>query len=83
MAMFVDKIILSRDPTFKPEERGEWDSVLDTTVASTGGAEQRGPAPMLDSGRYRWRVQMRDGDRLVDNLGRTGLWTPYQEFTVR
>jgi hypothetical protein len=83
MAMFVDKVILSRDPTFKPEERGEWDTVLDSTVVATAGPEHRGPAPTLDPGSYRWRVQMRDGDRLIDNLGRTGLWTPYQEFTVR
>jgi hypothetical protein len=83
MAMFVDKVILSADPTFKPEQRGEWDTVLDTTVQPTGGAEDRGPAPVLDAGRYRWRVQMRDGDRLIDNLGHEGLWTPYQDFTVR
>ncbi|HLH22018.1 MAG TPA: hypothetical protein VK066_05820 [Chloroflexota bacterium] len=83
MAMFVDKIILSRDLTFQPDDRSEWDTVLDATVPASDGDEYRGPAPLLDAGRYRWRVQMRDGDRLIDHLGHTGLWTPYQEFSVR
>jgi hypothetical protein len=83
MAMFVDTVVLSRDPAFEPDGSGPWDTVLDTTVAATGADTYRAPGPPTDPGRYRWRVQMRDGDRLIDRLGQVGQWTPYQEFTIR
>jgi 4-amino-4-deoxy-L-arabinose transferase-like glycosyltransferase len=83
MALFVDAFVLSRDPTFDPERRGEWDSALDVELPATGGDTYQRDLPTAAPGHYRWRLQLLDGDRLIDARGRPGLWTAYQEFDVQ
>jgi hypothetical protein len=80
--MFVDQVILSADPSFHPRERGIWDTVLDRELAATPGGRQTTRLAEAPAGAYRWRLQLRDGDRLIDRLGRPGPWTQYQEFLV-
>jgi len=81
-SIFVDTVILSADPQFHPDRRTLWDIVADT-----------GPEPVTMPtyvvggedwipGAYRWRVQLLDGDWLVDGLGRTGIWTAPSPFAI-
>ena len=82
MSMFIDSLVLSRDESFHPERGALWEVIHQAEVpihdASTASASIAG----LEAGLYRWRVELRDGDRLVDPLGNPGLWTPYRELRV-
>jgi len=79
-SIFIDAVVLSADPTFDPGSHTPWILALDTgqqpfatSFTLSGG---------LPPGRYRWRVQVYDGDRLVNSLGQRGIGTDPQEFNV-
>ncbi len=82
VAIFIDEVVLSADPTFDPSQQDFWDPVLDRSRAATGATIHREALPALPPGRYRWRVQLLDGQRLIDDNGQTGRWTAYSEFHV-
>jgi hypothetical protein len=82
VAIFIDEVVLSADPTFDPARQDFWDTVLDSARAATGAATSREVLPALPPGRYRWRVQLLDGQRLLDDDGQIGRWTAYSEFHV-
>jgi hypothetical protein len=80
--VLIDAVFLSADPDFDPDtdelwtlhtDTGEIDSTADEYVIESG----------FPPGGYRWRVQLLDGDKLVDASGKRGFWSPTLEFTVK
>jgi 4-amino-4-deoxy-L-arabinose transferase-like glycosyltransferase len=80
ISLFIDSVYLSRDPSFDPNQNSEWAVVLDTPELPRGSTSFAWtPA---EAGVYRWRVQFRDGDRLIDRNGRVGAWSDYVHFAI-
>jgi hypothetical protein len=79
-SIFVDAVVLSADPAFDPKVHTAWMVALDT------GQQPRATSfnlePGLPPGQYRWRVEIYDGDRLVNGLGQQGISSPTTEFYV-
>lgn len=79
--IFVDSVVLSRAADFDPQRQNPWVTVVATgEIAST--RRQFQPGRRLPRGRYRWRVTLFDGDRLVDWRGHRGLTSQYAHFRV-
>jgi hypothetical protein len=83
--LFVDALLLSRDPTFDPARASEWAS-----VANSGEKVVDADAPHLHlytvtgaPGDYRCRVQAFAGDWLVDSQGQRGVWSDWIYFSIR
>lgn len=80
--VLVDAIFLSAAPDFDPEADDLWTQALDTgqiESAETRYVLEKGLPP----GAYRWRVQLSDGNRLVDASGKRGVWSDKVEFRVQ
>lgn len=77
----VDALFLSSDPTFNPDQDQLWSTIVDTGQVDSAAQEY-----VLESGLkpgvYRWRVQLSDGDKLVDARGKKGVWSDLLEFRV-
>jgi hypothetical protein len=92
MGLFFDSLIITNSEAFDPNRDDIWQVVFDS--GEVDSAESRfvldaaaddctvctpdGLAP----GRYRWRAQVFDGERLVDTVGDRGVWSEYAEFQV-
>lgn len=80
--VLIDAVFLSADPEFDPNENDLWTQVLDS-----GQIESHDTSYVLDKGlapgAYRWRVQLLDGDKLVDAGGKKGIWSDKVEFQVQ
>lgn len=80
--VLIDAVFLSADPEFDPNENDLWTQVLDS-----GQIDSRETSHVLDKGlppgAYRWRVQLLDGDKLVDAAGKKGIWSDKVEFQVQ
>jgi len=79
-SIFVDALVLSSDPAFDPASHTPWAVVTDTgqQPMTTSYSLTRGLAPGL----YRWRVEVYDGNRLVNGSGQPGVSTQAREFVV-
>jgi hypothetical protein len=90
--LFLDSIIISSDEGFDPNRDDLWQEVFDSRETESSESEfvLSAAAPDcavcgpegLAPGRYRWRVQVFDGERLVDAVGNRGVWSDYAEFLV-
>lgn len=80
MAIFIDAVALALPADWAPDRDSLWLPALDSGELAGGQAQFHWAPP--EPGRYRWRVQARDGDRLVDARGELGAWSAYQEFVV-
>ncbi|MBX5492893.1 MAG: glycosyltransferase family 39 protein, partial [Chloroflexi bacterium] len=81
MAIFIDAVALALPTDWQPDRDPLWLPALDSEVLEGGqGLYRWVPA---EPGRYRWRVQALDGDRLIDARGQVGSWSEYQEFIVQ
>ncbi len=79
--IFIDSIVLSGEPGFDPSRQTEWDPMLDTGwIQSTD--MHLDIADSLESGTYRWRVTVRDGDKHIDADGHPGRPSDYRTFRV-
>jgi predicted DNA-binding antitoxin AbrB/MazE fold protein len=79
--IFIDVLVFSRAPGFDPARDGEWTSFLDTGTVTSSEPRHALEAGVPD-GRYRWRVRVRNGERLVDWKGTPVLASPDAEFTA-
>jgi 4-amino-4-deoxy-L-arabinose transferase-like glycosyltransferase len=79
--ILIDSVVLSRDPGFDPRTASNWQPLAGPgeVVSSRPELEWREP---LAPGRYRWRVKVMDGDRLVGWDGRLGAASEDVEFQV-
>ncbi len=84
LALFVDALLLSAEPTFDPAEESEWVLFHEyqqevPAYLSSGTFWHRAGLP----GDYRCWVTLTDGERLVDWNGEVGARSNVVEFTVR
>lgn len=80
--VLVDAVFLSADPEFNPEASALWTPLFDSGEIASRTSEfvfDKG----LDPGAYRWRVQLLDGDKLVDASGEKGIWSDKLDFQVQ
>src|SRR5581483_8303595 len=80
--VLIDAVFLSADPKFNPENNALWMQVVDTGQVNSTDTEYVLESG-LEPGTYRWRVQLLDGDQLVDARGRKGVWSDKIEFHVQ
>ena len=80
MAIFIDAVALALPADWAPDRDSLWLPALDSGELAGEQAQFHWAPP--EPGRYRWRVQVLDSDRLVDARGELGAWSPYQEFVV-
>ncbi len=80
--ILIDAIFLSADPNFDPEVDELWTMAKDT--AKINSSESRYVLESgLPAGSYRWRVELSDGNKLVDASGKKGVWSDKIEFRVQ
>jgi hypothetical protein len=89
-AIFVDAMILSGDEGFNPNiqtlwyQVASWEGVSADVLIWDGSAYacEDCSGLQLPAGEYRWRVQVRDDDRLVGPYGELGIWSDFASFRV-
>ncbi len=79
--IFIDTIVLSRQPGFDPNLQRDWDPVLDTSTIPSSQNYFRFAQPLAD-GNYRWRVEVFDGERIIGWDGSPGFTSPDSLFSV-
>lgn len=79
--IFIDALVLSRQAGFDPNRQSDWETMLDTGEIVSSQGEYLLLQP-LAPGRYRWRVKVIDGDRLVGWAGSLGAASAYSHFRV-
>lgn len=90
--LFLDSVVISSDENFDPDNNGPWQMVFDSHETESPESNFMLDAATKDCavctsdglrpGRYRWRVQVFDGERLVDALGDRGVWSGYVELQI-
>ncbi|HEY4688352.1 MAG TPA: glycosyltransferase family 39 protein [Anaerolineae bacterium] len=82
IALFVDAIVLSRDPNFDPQRDDRWQPVLQLREQddkpTTSGTFQA----HLEPGSYYCKMTVSDGERLLDKTGTVGLTSDPIYFQV-
>ena len=89
-AIFVDAVILSADAGFDPNTQALWDQIANWEGISEDELIWDGSSYTcedcsglkLPAGEYRWRVQVKDDDRLVGSYGELGIWSDFASFRV-
>lgn len=71
-AIFIDSVVVTSDPAFRPEQEREWQVAFTSGEIATNAAQYSLPSP-LAPGEYRWTVRIFDGNRLVDVNGMRGV----------
>jgi hypothetical protein len=79
--IFLDAIVFARDPDFDPNRETQWRTFLATGPVTSSEPRHHLRAG-LPAGGYRWRVTLRNGERLVDWKGRPVLESAYAGFEV-
>jgi hypothetical protein len=80
--ILIDVILLSPDPEFDPEQDALWKQVFDTGQVDLTKTQRYILQSGLPAGLYRWRVQLLDGNKLVNVSGENGIWSENLEFRV-
>jgi hypothetical protein len=81
-SLFLDAVALSSDPSFDPNTTALWSTAFDSGEVMSSALDYT-LAEGLPAGRYRWRVGVFEGERLVSWQGQRGIQMPDAEFTVR